>query len=102
MDTHCGSTISNIDSLEQFHLKLTHSPTYRTGMRCQVTIETSPGSHIYFKFVSLDLEQNSDCSFDYVQFFDGDSKYSQNIAGKDCVTSLGNHIICFYFQFLPF
>ena len=80
MDNYCGSIISH-GKFEQFRLKLTSSPNYQSDFQCEVTLETNPGDHMFIKFLFLDLEEASDCSYDWVELDDGSSRSAQYLAG---------------------
>ena len=78
MENHCGGMISDV---KQFHLRLTSSLNYQSNFECKVTLEINHGDHMFIKFLSLDVEQDWDCTYDWVELDDGRSRSAHYLAG---------------------
>lgn len=92
------STVEHIYS----HAKFGDSD-YDKKEDCEWVIEASEGRRIRLKFLSFELEHEQDCSYDYVEVYDGyDDGQSQ--LGKFCgnqVMVLSIFLSFFSFPFLP-
>lgn len=56
---------------------------YGINERCSLLIEAPHGHYIYLQFRSFHLERASNCRYDYVEIFDGNSAWSSRIT-KAC------------------
>ena len=62
---------------------------YPHNRDCIWTVKTTPGKRIQFLFANLRLETHSNCSYDYLEVYDGDAieSSSHRLLGKYCNSS---------------
>lgn len=77
----CGGNINNIARGS------IHSPNYPepygVNSQCDWRITVSKGSLVQLLFSDLELEEHSECYFDYIEIFDGRSSAARSL-GKYC------------------
>lgn len=56
---------------------------YDKKEECEWTIEASEGQRVRVLFLSFELEHEQDCSYDFVELFDGDDD-SSPLLGRFC------------------
>ncbi|GBP07555.1 Cubilin [Eumeta japonica] len=60
---------------------------YPPNRDCNWQLSVDPGKRIQINFFQLDLENHPNCSFDYLEMFDGNSR-TDSLLGRYCNTSL--------------
>lgn len=79
--TGCGGNIKNMMR------GALHSPNYPNqygvNMQCDWRITVSKGSLVQLLFSDLEMEEHSECYFDYIEIFDGRSSAAKSL-GKYC------------------
>ena len=58
---------------------------------CDWYIETPENKRILIKFISFELEYEQNCSYDYVQIFDGGYDDAASLLGKYCGNTVKTH-----------
>ena len=82
---NCDSTL-----IEEVHVPGTtiispnHPNDYNNNMDCQTTIRFSAGERISIQFLAFDIEENSECVWDWLEIRDGDSADSSLLGSKLC------------------
>ncbi|XP_050461753.1 cubilin-like [Cataglyphis hispanica] len=60
-----------------------HSSSYQPNLECEWKIQLPVGERIRASWLRFDLEQSSNCQFDFVEIYDGPNKFSQ-LLGRYC------------------
>lgn len=77
--------------------------SYHPAKTCIYEIILPPGKAIVLTILDLDLEgMGSDCYFDYLEIFDGDSENTTNIATLCSFTSSESYYSTYNYMYLKF
>lgn len=90
--TVCGGRLFADTSIDHIysHAKF-GDHDYEKKEECEWMIEASEGKRIRLRFLSFDIEHEQDCTYDFVEVYDGDDD-SSNLFGRFC----GNTVSFFY------
>ena len=69
------------NGLYNMRLKLTDMKTYWKGLDCQVVVSAEPGEKLMIYFEYMEIEDTIGCINDWLDVYDGDSKYSPYVDG---------------------
>lgn len=87
--TDCGGHLSAVDRPKQFYSHVRFGQDhYGKNQFCDWFIEADPGKSIEIRFLSFDLEEDEDCSYDFVEIFDSLDDYSGAYFGRFCGNTL--------------
>lgn len=92
----CGGTFTSLNGEIS-------SPTkdgkYQDNLECEYLIKLSPGSRILIEFNELEIESHNECSFDYLELYEGGTDRDPLVARYcgsnkiDSYTSQGNKLL---------
>ncbi|KAM7363855.1 tolloid-like protein 1 tolkin isoform 1-T3 [Cochliomyia hominivorax] len=92
--TSCGGYLRATNQVQQFY---SHSRfgnhNYDTNMDCEWTIQAPPSSNVQLIFLTFDLENSENCTYDYVQVFSGMEDTSGPMYGQYCGNIIPQDII---------
>lgn len=84
----CGGRLIANSTLEHLYSHFKYGDAnYDKKEDCDWLIVTSEHKRIYLKFVTFELEHERNCTYDFVEIFDGDYDSSQSL-GRFC----GNNV----------
>ncbi|KAF7489415.1 Tolloid-like protein 1 [Sarcoptes scabiei] len=91
--TVCGGRLFAKNSIEHLysHFKFGDA-NYEKKEDCDWHIVTNIGMKIYLKFITFELEHEANCSYDFVEIFDGDDDNSPSL-GKFCGNQMPTDMI---------
>ena len=80
----CGTTLSMpvYTDLFSMRLKLTSGATYSKNLDCTVTIQADLDEKLMVYFEVMDIEETTDCSSDWLEVYDGESRFSPHLSGS--------------------
>lgn len=83
--TGCGGYLQATNKVKHFysHARFGHN-SYDKLANCDWTIEAEMGKNIQLTFLTFDIEDEQQCSFDYVEIFDGFGDSRGSSYGKFC------------------
>ncbi|XP_037806312.1 dorsal-ventral patterning protein tolloid [Lucilia sericata] len=92
--TSCGGYLRATSQVQQFY---SHSRfgnhNYDINMDCEWTIQAPPSSNVQLIFLTFDLENSENCTYDYVQVFSGMEDTSGPMYGQYCGNIIPQDII---------
>lgn len=81
----CGGYLRATNQIQQFYSHARFgSKDYDINMDCEWTIQSPPGSNVQLVFLTIDLENTVNCTYDYVQVFSGMEDISGPMYGQFC------------------
>ena len=63
-------------------LKLTNHSSYQNNFTCEVTLESQRGSQLMVFFRSMNIETQSECTYDWLELDDGSSRANAYVSGN--------------------
>jgi tolkin protein len=68
----CGGRLQATSGVKHLYSHATYGDhNYDNKADCDWTIEAKPGQNVHLKFLTFELEDETDCSYDYVEVYSG-------------------------------
>lgn len=79
----CGGTLYATSTVENFYSHAKYGDSnYDKKEDCSWVIKAAKSHRIRLRFLTFDIEDERDCSYDYVELYDGDN--SDHLLGRYC------------------
>ncbi|XP_055853298.1 dorsal-ventral patterning protein tolloid [Episyrphus balteatus] len=92
--TACGGYLLATNQIQQFYSHARFADrNYDENMDCEWTIQAPPSSNVQLFFLEFDIENNENCTYDYVEVYSGMEDTSGPLYGRFCGNTVPQEII---------
>ncbi|XP_055381621.1 dorsal-ventral patterning protein tolloid isoform X2 [Condylostylus longicornis] len=92
--TSCGGFLGATPHIQQFYSHARYADqNYDENMDCEWTIKTTSGSNVQLFFNDFDVEDSTNCTYDYVEIYAGMEDTSGPLHGRYCGDKIPQEII---------